>query len=125
MVVIVHGNQDPHAWATVTWDNAFAEPGRVPFNVPDKVPWRNVAEALNMKFSAATGRGLTEESLTFLAEKAFRLVIYTYKLFIIETFFFFSECKMWILIIWFCHGHNSVKNHYHKEVLHFGNGFMR
>lgn len=74
VVVIVHGNQDPHAWATVTWDNAFAEPGRVPFNVPDKVPWRNVAEALNMKFSAATGRGLSEESLTFLAEKAFRLV---------------------------------------------------
>jgi PREDICTED: similar to signal transducer and activator of transcription len=26
VVVIVHGNQDPHAWATVTWDNAFAEP---------------------------------------------------------------------------------------------------
>lgn len=76
VVVIVHGNQDPHAWATVTWDNAFAEPGRVPFNVPDKVPWRNVAEALNMKFSAATGRGLSEESLTFLAEKAFRLVKY-------------------------------------------------
>jgi len=73
VVVIVHGNQDPHAWATVTWDNAFAEPGRVPFNVPDKVPWRNVAEALNMKFSAATGRGLSEESLTFLAEKAFRM----------------------------------------------------
>lgn len=73
VVVIVHGNQDPHAWATVTWDNAFAEPGRVPFNVPDKVPWRNVAEALNMKFSATTGRGLSEESLTFLAEKAFRL----------------------------------------------------
>lgn len=74
VVVIVHGNQDPHAWATVTWDNAFAEPGRVPFNVPDKVPWRNVAEALNMKFSAATGRGLSDESLTFLAEKAFRFV---------------------------------------------------
>lgn len=78
VVVIVHGNQDPHAWATVTWDNAFAEPGRVPFNVPDKVPWRNVAEALNMKFSAATGRGLSEESLTFLAEKAFRLIRYSY-----------------------------------------------
>lgn len=37
MVVIVHGNQEPHAWATVTWDNAFAEPGRVPFAVPEKV----------------------------------------------------------------------------------------
>ncbi|VVC45316.1 p53-like transcription factor, DNA-binding,STAT transcription factor, DNA-binding, subdomain,STAT [Cinara cedri] len=73
VVVIVHGNQDPHAWATVTWDNAFAEPQRVPFSVPDKVPWRNIAEALNVKFSAATGRGLSEESLTFLAEKALRM----------------------------------------------------
>lgn len=29
VVVIVHGNQEPHAWATVTWDNAFAEPVRI------------------------------------------------------------------------------------------------
>lgn len=33
VVVIVHGNQEPHAWATVTWDNAFGEPGRMPFQV--------------------------------------------------------------------------------------------
>ncbi|XP_060870329.1 signal transducer and activator of transcription 5B-like [Metopolophium dirhodum] len=72
VVVIVHGNQDPHAWATVIWDNAFAKLGRIPFNVPDKVPWRSVAEAINMKFSAATGRGLSEDSLIFLAEKALR-----------------------------------------------------
>lgn len=37
VVVIVHGNQEPHAWATVSWDNAFAEQGRIPFTVPDKV----------------------------------------------------------------------------------------
>ncbi|XP_014484889.1 PREDICTED: signal transducer and activator of transcription 5B isoform X2 [Dinoponera quadriceps] len=72
VVVIVHGNQEPHAWATVTWDNAFAEPGRVPFAVPDKVPWPQVAEALNVKFHSATGRSLTEENQRFLAEKAFR-----------------------------------------------------
>ncbi|XP_050595082.1 signal transducer and activator of transcription 5B isoform X2 [Bombus affinis] len=72
VVVIVHGNQEPHAWATVTWDNAFAEPGRVPFAVPDKVPWGQVAEALNVKFKSATGRSLTEDNLRFLAEKAFR-----------------------------------------------------
>lgn len=29
VVVIVHGNQEPHAHATITWDNAFAEPVRV------------------------------------------------------------------------------------------------
>ncbi|PNF23502.1 Signal transducer and activator of transcription 5B [Cryptotermes secundus] len=72
VVVIVHGNQEPHAWATVTWDNAFAEPGRIPFAVPDKVAWLQVADALNMKFKAATGRLLTDENLRFLAEKAFR-----------------------------------------------------
>ena len=37
VVVIVHGNQEPHAWATILWDNAFAEWGRQPFLVPDKV----------------------------------------------------------------------------------------
>ncbi|KAJ8920971.1 hypothetical protein NQ315_015765 [Exocentrus adspersus] len=72
VVVIVHGNQEPHAWATVTWDNAFSEPGRVPFAVPDKVPWNKVAETLSLKFRSATGRPLTEDNLKFLAEKAFR-----------------------------------------------------
>ncbi|XP_025832752.1 signal transducer and activator of transcription 5B isoform X2 [Agrilus planipennis] len=72
VVVIVHGNQEPHAWATVTWDNAFSEPGRVPFTVPDKVPWNKVAETLSLKFRAATGRPLTDENLCFLAQKAFR-----------------------------------------------------
>ena len=37
VVVIVHGNQEPHAWATILWDNAFAEWGRTPFVVPEKV----------------------------------------------------------------------------------------
>ena len=72
MVVIVHGNQEPHAWATVTWDNAFAEPGRTPFVVPDKVPWSQVAETLSTKFRSATGRALTEGNQRFLAAKAFR-----------------------------------------------------
>ncbi|XP_074031027.1 signal transducer and transcription activator Stat92E isoform X1 [Leptinotarsa decemlineata] len=72
VVVIVHGNQEPHAWATVTWDNAFSEPGRVPFVVPDKVAWNKVAETLSIKFRAATNRCLTEDNLRFLAEKAFR-----------------------------------------------------
>ncbi|XP_045119037.1 signal transducer and activator of transcription 5B-like isoform X2 [Portunus trituberculatus] len=73
VVVIVHGNQEPHAWATVSWDNAFAEQGRIPFTVPDKVPWPQVADMLDAKFKSATGRGLTEDNLRFLAGKAFRL----------------------------------------------------
>ncbi|XP_059091209.1 signal transducer and activator of transcription 5B-like isoform X2 [Tigriopus californicus] len=72
VVVIVHGNQEPHAWATILWDNAFAEWGRQPFLVPDKVPWGQLANTLNMKFKASCGRGLSEDNLRFLASKAFR-----------------------------------------------------
>lgn len=71
VVVIVHGNQEPHAWATITWDNAFAEPGRLPFLVPDRVSWPVLAEVLNVKFRAATGRGLNDDNLQFLAFKLF------------------------------------------------------
>ena len=47
VVVIVHGNQEPQALATVTWDNAFAEWGRRPFVVPDKVTWGQVGTLKN------------------------------------------------------------------------------
>ncbi|KAJ8706461.1 hypothetical protein PYW07_012539 [Mythimna separata] len=72
VVVIVHGNQEPHGWATVTWDNAFSPPGRVPFAVPDKVTWGQLAETLRIKFCSATGGDLSEDNLRFLAEKIFR-----------------------------------------------------
>lgn len=72
VVVIVHGNQEPHGWATVTWDNAFSPPGRVPFAVPDKVTWGQLAETLRIKFCSATGGDLSDDNLRFLAEKIFR-----------------------------------------------------
>lgn len=74
VVVIVHGNQEPQALATITWDNAFAEWGRPPFRVPDKVPWAKMAEALNMKWQSqcSTTRPLTQENLYYLACKIFR-----------------------------------------------------
>lgn len=68
VVVIVHGNQEPRSWATITWDNAFAEIGRVPFHVVDKVNWSHMATALSMKFECETGRGLTSENLVYLGE---------------------------------------------------------
>ncbi|XP_044153997.1 signal transducer and activator of transcription 5B [Bufo gargarizans] len=73
VVVIVHGSQDNNATATVLWDNAFAEPGRVPFVVPDKVLWSQLCEALNMKFKAEvqSNRGLSDENLVFLAQKLY------------------------------------------------------
>lgn len=72
VVVIVHGNQEPQALATVTWDNAFAEWGRRPFVVPDTVSWRQAGAALNMKWKASCGSELTDDNLYFLACKAFR-----------------------------------------------------
>ncbi|XP_021373929.1 signal transducer and activator of transcription 5B-like [Mizuhopecten yessoensis] len=71
VVVTVHGNQECNAMATVLWDNQFAEPGRTPFAVPDSVPWCQMAELLNGMFQAATGRGLTADNLSYLANKAF------------------------------------------------------
>ncbi|XP_015682556.1 signal transducer and activator of transcription 5B, partial [Protobothrops mucrosquamatus] len=73
VVVIVHGSQDNNATATVLWDNAFAEPGRVPFAVPDKVIWSQLWEALNMKLKSEvqSSRGLTKENVLFLAQKLF------------------------------------------------------
>ncbi|XP_077357807.1 signal transducer and activator of transcription 5B-like isoform X2 [Festucalex cinctus] len=57
VVVIVHGSQDNNATATVLWDNAFAEPGRVPFIVPDKKAFtstsNNPDEYRNMTISWA------------------------------------------------------------------------
>ncbi len=47
--------------------------GRVPFIVPDKVLWPQLCEALDMKYKAEmhSGRGLSEDNLVFLAQKAF------------------------------------------------------
>ncbi|XP_053210534.1 signal transducer and activator of transcription 5B-like isoform X2 [Panonychus citri] len=72
LVVIVHGNQENHAWATVTWDNAFASASRIPFVVPDKVQWAAVGQVLSTKFNASVGCNLNPEDLSFLAAKAFR-----------------------------------------------------
>jgi len=92
VVVIVHGNQEPQALATITWDNAFGEWGRRPFHIPDKVllcifsnfdiipiisyflkvTWGQMSKALNTKWAGACGSSLTDENLYYLACKALR-----------------------------------------------------
>ena len=72
VVVIVHGNQEPHAWATITWDNAFAEPSRKSFKVADYVPWHQLADVLNMKFKYYVSLPLQPDDLMFLAFKVLR-----------------------------------------------------
>ena len=72
VVVIVHGNQEPHAWATVTWHNAFARPDELLYQVPDKVPWRELGRVLSEKFRSCAGRGLSIQNLKYLASKVYR-----------------------------------------------------
>ncbi|XP_061592210.1 signal transducer and activator of transcription 6 [Cololabis saira] len=73
VVVIVHGSQDNNALATIIWDCAFSEPDRVPFVVPDRVPWRLMCNTLNCKFTSEvqTQHNLDQYNQLFLAQKIF------------------------------------------------------
>ncbi|XP_077185341.1 signal transducer and activator of transcription 6 isoform X2 [Paroedura picta] len=73
IVVIVHGNQDSNAKATILWDNAFAAKDRIPFVVTERIPWGNMCETLNQKFMAEvqTTEGLLKDHYYFLAQKIF------------------------------------------------------
>ncbi|XP_042304617.1 signal transducer and activator of transcription 6 isoform X2 [Sceloporus undulatus] len=73
IVVIVHGNQDNNAKATILWDNAFAAANRIPFVVAERVSWDDMCETLNQKFMAEvqTTKGLLKEHYFFLAQKIF------------------------------------------------------
>uniref|UniRef100_A0A8C5SEP0 Signal transducer and activator of transcription 6 n=2 Tax=Laticauda laticaudata TaxID=8630 RepID=A0A8C5SEP0_LATLA len=73
VVVIVHGNQDNNAKATILWDNAFATPDRIPFVVAERVSWKAMYDTLNQKFLAEvqTTKGLLKDHYFFLAQKIF------------------------------------------------------
>ncbi|CAG6021366.1 signal transducer and activator of transcription 6 isoform 1-T4 [Menidia menidia] len=73
VVVIVHGSQDNNALATIIWDAAFSEPDRMPFVVPDCVPWRLMYSTLNSKFTSEvqTNHNLDQFNQHFLAQKIF------------------------------------------------------
>lgn len=55
---------------TITWDNAFSQICREPFQVADKVSWPHFARALNMNFTSETEKRLTPTCLQYLYEKA-------------------------------------------------------
>ncbi|XP_040927507.1 signal transducer and activator of transcription 6 isoform X3 [Betta splendens] len=73
VVVIVHGSQDINALATIIWDCAFSERDRVPFVVPERVPWALMCSTLNSKFSSEvqTDHSLDQYNQLFLAQKIF------------------------------------------------------
>ena len=77
VVVIVHGNQEANAAASILWDNAFAETGRIPFQIPDKIPWKNVMETLNYKWRRECQClfNLSDGACQYLAQKLFRMVL--------------------------------------------------
>ncbi|CAG5113363.1 Oidioi.mRNA.OKI2018_I69.chr2.g7474.t1.cds [Oikopleura dioica] len=74
IVVIVHGNQETNASASILWDNAFSEPQRIPFAVPEAVEWHRLRDCLNMKWKAETccSFDLSDRSLAYLGFKLFR-----------------------------------------------------
>ncbi|CAM4678585.1 unnamed protein product [Leuciscus chuanchicus] len=73
VVVIVHGSQEINAMATIIWDCAFSELNRIPFVIPERVPWKQMCEALNSKFMSEvqTQRALDRYNFHFLAQKIF------------------------------------------------------
>ncbi|XP_061842857.1 signal transducer and activator of transcription 6 isoform X2 [Nerophis lumbriciformis] len=73
IVVIVHGSQENNAMATIIWDCAFSEPDRVPFVVPERVPWKVMCNTLNSKFTSEvqTNHNLHHYNQHFLAQKIF------------------------------------------------------
>ncbi|XP_071379932.1 signal transducer and activator of transcription 6 [Centroberyx affinis] len=73
VVIIVHGSQDNNALATIIWDCAFSEPDRIPFVVPERVPWSTMCVTLNSKFTSEvqTQHHLDQYNQHFLAQKIF------------------------------------------------------
>ncbi|KAG4074001.1 hypothetical protein HA402_014206 [Bradysia odoriphaga] len=71
IVIVVHTNQELQSWATIFWDNAFAEINRQPFQVVDKVCCSQLFSALSTKFESETNKGLTADCFKYLHEKLF------------------------------------------------------
>ncbi|RWS25463.1 signal transducer and activator of transcription 5B-like protein [Leptotrombidium deliense] len=72
IAVTVHGNQEPKAWPTILWDNAFSSVKRLGFDVPEKVPWKKLADALSKKFKKDLGSELNAACFNYLAAKLFQ-----------------------------------------------------
>lgn len=71
--VIVHGNQQPAAEATIFWDNSFSSLNRDSFQQTDTVKWEDLKVNLNHWFSKMTQRGLSKTALDYLGCKLLRV----------------------------------------------------
>lgn len=80
IVVIVHGNQESQSWATITWDNAYADATRMPFQVPESMKWSKLSRALNSRFTKNTEKSLSPENLHYLCEYPINHLIFFYSI---------------------------------------------
>lgn len=73
IVVIVHGNQEPKSWATITWNNALLAAGYQLFEIASihAMPWKWLVDALKMKFKTQTKLEFTEDNASDLCKKMF------------------------------------------------------
>ncbi|XP_014667175.1 PREDICTED: signal transducer and activator of transcription 5A-like [Priapulus caudatus] len=86
VVVIVHGNQEPDASATIMWDNAFAPVDCKPFVAPEQVKWCQLTECIGQDFLSkmlkdkgrdmTKPRGLSADDRLYLAEKLYGMEVY-------------------------------------------------
>lgn len=69
VVVVVHGNQQANAEATILWDNQFGQVQRMPWVVPQSVPWRKLGTALSQYYAHSIQQALTAENVQYLSTK--------------------------------------------------------
>ena len=69
VVVVVHGNQQANAEATILWDNAFSADNALPFMVPPSVPWFSLSQVLLHFFGMMNQQSLEANQLEYLATK--------------------------------------------------------
>lgn len=66
VVILSHWTQEDKGVATYLWDNAFAQVGRLPFQVLLSACWTDLAGLISARFYDQTGRCLTSDNLSYL-----------------------------------------------------------
>lgn len=132
LTVIVNNIQKPQAWATILWDNAFADINRPSFTVVDQVPWQQLVSALDLKFHSRTGRCLTGDNIHYLCMRSICIKSIWSEFQIEKNDYFFqlrrfsvSKCiRTRLISIAPSLGRSSPKRRYRSASLPSGSGFM-
>ena len=89
----------------------------MPFQVPEKVTWTQLAQALNTKFMSSAGLGLSPENLLYLASKLFgQADDYSMQMVAWSQFNRVSQCARlliqdisWLMSLWLAVGRDSCR----------------